>query len=193
MTRDSIYLLFALVALVAGCAHVPNQFRETGPAVSADWDSPSAADILARYAPSEPRRRDWPVQTVAARSGAIAHWPLYFEDPFEDKGDGRTDETHARDVHRLGWEDYMAFPYCFARFTANWLMLPVSALVTPPWTVMESDGHLSRQLLGYDHDAVPLAPWPGLPIPPVEQESPRATPADAEPQSAPPATVVVVR
>jgi hypothetical protein len=32
-------------------------------------------------------------------------------------------------------------------------MLPVSAVVTPPCMLMESDGQLSRQALGYDHDA----------------------------------------
>jgi hypothetical protein len=30
---------------------------------------------------------------------------------------------------------------------------PVSAVVTPPFTLMGSDGVLSRQALGYDHDA----------------------------------------
>jgi len=172
---------------------VPNQFRETGPAVSSEWDSPSAADIKSRYSPAELRHRDWPPATVAARSGAVSHWPLYFEDPFEDKGDGRTDQTNPRDVHRLGWEDYVALPYCFARFTANWLLLPVSALVTPPWTVMESDGHLSRQLLGYDHDAVPLVPWPGWHVPPVEPGAPQPAPAETEPPTTQPAAMVVAR
>lgn len=37
------------------------------------------------------------------------------------------------------------------------MLLPASAVVTPPWTVMVSDGQISRQLLGYDHDAEPLA------------------------------------
>ena len=121
--------------------------------MTADRDSPTAADVKARVGLAEPRHRDWEVRTVSAERGAVTHWPLYFEDPFEDKGHGRTDQTHPHDVHRLGWEDYVAFPYCFARFTANWLFLPVSAVVTPPWTLMESDGELSQQALGYDHDA----------------------------------------
>jgi hypothetical protein len=40
--------------------------------------------------------------------------------------------------------------------------MPVSLIVTPPWTVMESDGELSEQALGYDHDAQPA----GKPIGP---------------------------
>lgn len=147
----------SLLILVAGCAHVPNQWREDGPSVSAEWDSPTAADVYARFEPAPPRYRDWEVASVATENGAVTHWPLYFEDPFEDKGAGRSE-------YRLGWEDYLAMPYCYSRYTLNWLLLPVSAIVTPPWTLMESDGVLSRQALGYDHDAtraehpVPEAP-----------------------------------
>ena len=51
--------------------------------------SPTAADICANYEPAEPRHREWETTTVCAASGAVTHWPLYFEDPFEDKGHGR--------------------------------------------------------------------------------------------------------
>ena len=143
-------LCATLLALLAGCAHVPNPWREDGPSAVMDWDSPTAADVYARFEPAVQLQRDWPRVEVAAESGAVTHWPLYFEDPFEDKGAGRAE-------YRLGWEDYIAMPYSYARFTLNWLMLPVSAIVTPPWTLMESDGNLSRQMLGYDHDATPVA------------------------------------
>jgi hypothetical protein len=147
----------ALLAAVfaAGCTYVPNHFQEQGPSATAQWDSPTAADVKARYAAAPLRQRGWTEMTLTADSGAVEHLPLYFEDPFEDKGDGRTDETDPHNVYRGGWEDYVALPYCFARFTGNWLMFPVSAIVTTPWTIMESDGRLSRQLLGYDHDAIP--------------------------------------
>jgi len=92
----------------------------------------------------------------APETGAVTHWPLYFEDPFVDKGHGRTDATTPHNVYHLGWEDWLAIPYGAARFTGNWLALPISAIVTPPWTPMESDGKLSKQLLGYDHYAFPL-------------------------------------
>ena len=120
--------------------------------------------------------------TLTSDSGAVDHLPLYFEDPFEDKGAGRTDETDPHNVYRGGWEDYVALPYCFARFTGNWLMFPVSAIVTTPWTIMESDGRLSRQLLGYDHDAIPnghhvfeLAPAP------KEHSAPEPSTAESPP------------
>ncbi len=86
-----------------------------------------------------------------AESGTVTHGPLYFEDPFEDKGseDGQ-----------FAWtgEDYLQIFYWRGRFLLNGIAFPVSAVVTPPWTVMCSDGRLSRQALGYDHDAEPCPP-----------------------------------
>jgi hypothetical protein len=166
-----------------GCAYVPNQFREDGPSVTMRWDTPAATDIKEHYAPAALRERGWARVTVATESGGVAHLPLYFEDPFEDKGHGRTDETDPHNVYRGGWEDYVAVPYGFGRFTANWLLLPVSAIVTTPWTIMESDGKLSRQLLGYDHDAVHTPHHVFEPAPRVEVETtafpaPAAEPAD---------------
>jgi hypothetical protein len=90
---------------------------------------------------------------VAAENGAVLHGALYFEDPFEDKGAGRTDETDPENVYRLGWEDWVAFPYSYARYTANWLLLPGSMIVTFPWVAHESDGEISQQLVWWDHDA----------------------------------------
>jgi len=172
-----------LLLLSAGCAHVPNQFREDGPSVNAELDTPTARDVFAAAQPAEPRRRPWPALAVAPESGAVKHWPSYFEDPFVDKGHGRTDASHPGNVYRLGWEDYLAFPYCFARYTLNWLAFPVSAVVTPPWTLMESDGKLSRQALGYDHDAAPVPRAAASPATEAEETpEPPATqvPAEAE-------------
>jgi len=169
-----------MVVLATGCAQVPNQWREDGPATTQEWESPTSKDLRARFAPAEPRCRQWEAITTAAESGAVTHWPLYFEDPFVDKGAGR----RGLDKYRLGWEDCVALPYCYARFTLNWLMFPVSAVVTPPWTLMASDGRLSRQALGYDHDAtravchVPQAP-PAAGGDAVPQPAPEA--ADAQP------------
>lgn len=170
--------------LAAGCAHVPNQFREDGPSVAADWDTPTSRDVVARVAPpGEAQTRDWEPVVVSPQSGAVTHWPLYLEDPFVDKGDGRTDATHPHDVHRLGWEDYVAMPYGLARFTANWLLLPISVVVTPPWTLMESDGRISRQLVWYDHDAAPVRHEPSVePAEPAERAEP--APAPSPPPSA---------
>ncbi|MHC5110583.1 MAG: hypothetical protein ACYTHJ_11990 [Planctomycetota bacterium] len=78
--------------------------------------------------------------------GSVLHAPLYFEDPFEDKGS---------DDGQFAWtaEDYMfliAWPH---RYLLNGAFMPVSLVAIPPTRIMVSDGHLSRQIPGYWHDA----------------------------------------
>jgi hypothetical protein len=160
MGRNCGILLASAVALVlvVGCAQIPNQFRETGPAVMANYYTPTAEDVRSRSQPAPSEVRDeWPPRTIAPESGVVTHWPVWFEDPFVDKGAGRTDCTSPRNVYRLGWEDFVATPYSLGRHIVNWMFLPASAVVTPPWTVMASDGKLSRQCLGCDHDATRLS------------------------------------
>ncbi len=149
LATPAVIPLIALIACVGvGCSQMPKMYVDDSPAAQHSGESPTSADIKARYAAAEPRSRGWDQRTIAPSAPAVTHGPLYMEDPFEDKG------TTYR--YRLGWEDWVAVPYCYARFTLNYLMLPVSAVVTPPCTVMESDGELSEQLLGYDHDAKPV-------------------------------------
>ncbi len=175
-----------LTCLTCGCAHTPNQFRETGPSVNAEWDSPTGADVRERFQPAAARDRGWGPVVVSAESGAVMHWPLYFEDPFEDKGHGRTDETSPHDVYRGGWEDYVAMAYCPTRAVLNGALLPISAVVTPACLPRESDGRLSRQVLGYDHDATRLEsdaedePAPSEPQPAPEPEQPQEEPIAEE-------------
>jgi len=142
--------LFALcvvvfAALAGGCQLMVNPFKDelAGPqsTTTASVDGVRAANA----APAVRQRGYAPVE-IHAENGAVTHGPLYFEDPFEDKGseDGQ-----------FAWsgEDYLQAAYWRGRFLVNTLLFPISAIVTPPWTVMESDGHLSRQALAMDHDA----------------------------------------
>lgn len=149
----STLLVCATAACMWGCAHVPNQWVEDGPATKESWETPTSRDLTMKYQPAEQRRHLGEPLSVSAERGAVDHGPLYLEDPFADKGHGR----EGSNVYYIGWEDYVALPYCFARYTLNWLALPVSMVVTPPWTVMESDGEISKQILWYDHDAAPRA------------------------------------
>jgi hypothetical protein len=165
IARTAISRLLPAALFLVGCAQVPNQWQEDGPATAAEWDSPSAKDVRASHAPAPQRHRDGEATPTAAQSGAVTHWPLYFEDPFEDKGHGR----QGLNKYYIGWEDYVALPYCYSRFTLNWLMFPVSAVVTPPWTLMESDGAISRQALGYDHDATGAQPHAAGPAAAAEE------------------------
>lgn len=110
-----------------------------------------AEESIVMQRPSEPCR-------VPAKDGTVTHGPLYFEDPFEDKGseDGKFAFT---------CEDYLQMVYWRGRFLLNAVLFPVSSIVTPPWVVMASDGRLSRQALGFDHDAERWVAWPSEPPP----------------------------
>ncbi len=159
-TRNLIGLTAILAALLAGCS-------SAGPGVNviaddstprSEWTTPSEEGIRAAGHASAVRRRNWePTEAPYEREG-VPHYPLWWEDPFEDKGDGN-------DTQCWSCADLVAMPYSMARFFLNTACSPASMIVVPPGTPMISDGHLSKQLLGYDHDAIPEKSWPvSLPI-----------------------------
>lgn len=112
------------------------------------WTTPSAEGF--RSAKAEPATRHRNIEeTNINRSAGVPHYPLWWEDPFEDKGDmdGRYAWT---------WQDYFAAPYSFGRYILNTIGMPASVVLTPPATPMVSDG-----VVGRDHDARPgLTPDP---------------------------------
>jgi len=153
LTNSRACAVLAVTALAGstmlGCAHAINPFADESIPREA---MTTASERRARQSGATPdlRRRDWPQIATSRPTGEVVHWPTWFEDPFEDKGseDGKYAWTG---------EDYLAVPYSFARLLLNTMGWPVSAAVTPPGTPMVSDGRLSRQALGKDHDATPLA------------------------------------
>jgi hypothetical protein len=92
------------------------------------------------------RVREVPEVEAPVAREEVPHYPLWWEDPFEDKGDGNC-------TFAWTWADYVAMPYSFGRYLLNTMAWPVSAVVTPPGTPMVSDGQLSPGGLGCDHDA----------------------------------------
>lgn len=131
--------------MTGGCRYAINPFvDETQPASTI---TTSTAEGV-QQAAAEPsiRPRDWaPLTKHYPRSG-VDHWPLWWEDPFEDQGSDN-------DRFAWTWEDWVAMPYGWSRLLLNTMAWPVSAAVTPPGAVMSSDGRLSRQALRRDHDA----------------------------------------
>ncbi len=151
--------LFAVMS-IAGCAHVNNPWVDSGALVTAEMTTSSAEGYRQEAASDEapaPPKRSWRKSRVYYENGAVSHWPLWFEDPFEDKGNeyvARADRD-APDTHfAVNWVDYMHIAYGPGRFVfLNTVFWPVSAVVTPPGTLMESNGRLDKGLGGYDHDA----------------------------------------
>ena len=149
---------------LAGCSHVENQWREDGPSFGADLRTPTEIEIRDENEPSIIRRRAWESYALMTADGRVSHFPLHFEDPFEDRGADALCPTS--DEYKLRATDIVAVPWSYGRYWLNILGYPVSLVVTPPWTLMESDGELSRQALGYDHDATRADPREALPVPP---------------------------
>ncbi len=149
--------LAAGVMAAGGCNELINPFVDDVPA-TAEVSTASVAGVEQADVTTDLRTRGFEPAYACAQDGTVAHWPLWWEDPFVDKGsaDARFAWT---------WEDYFAFPYGLGRSLVNTMGWPVSAVVTPPFTVMGSDGVLSRQALGYDHDAARL---PGGLAPPID-------------------------
>jgi hypothetical protein len=136
-------------ALLFGCQHVVNPYMDqTTPADDITTATAETVSRNARPAPegTETKRSGWPTVTAVGHGGSVSHWPLWFEDRYEDQGseDGRFAVTA---------EDYWAWPYSVVKWMVNLLGLPASAVVTPPFTIMTSDGVLSHQIPGFWHDA----------------------------------------
>jgi len=144
--------LLVSTVMLSGCQLMVNPFRDE---LAGRQEMTTASVEGARAAKTTPtvRQRDYAPFELHAENMGVTHGPLYFEDSSEDKGseDGR-----------FAWtgEDYLQLFYWRGRFLLNTLFFPVSAVVTPPWTVMESDGRISRHALGFDYDAKRLVEPP---------------------------------
>ncbi|MFQ5429853.1 MAG: hypothetical protein ACE5E1_06035 [Phycisphaerae bacterium] len=148
-------LAFALV-LVAGCSHLNNPYKDSSAAIEGDMTTASAEGYKGKAEFPPVGRRNWAAATVYLENGATSHWPLWFEDPFEDKGNrwhavADCDEPDNRFVRE--WTDYFHMVYGPARMLLNIGAYPISMAVQPPGTLMESDGRIDARLGFYDHDA----------------------------------------
>ncbi|MCB9853193.1 MAG: hypothetical protein H6819_08875 [Phycisphaerales bacterium] len=156
--RDAAAILFVFAVAPVGCSHVNNPWVDSSTVVEDEMTTASAQGYSNKSEFSSNRwRTNWPAHEVAFENGAVSHWPLWFEDPFEDKGNRYqevADEDAPDAVFAMNWVDYMHILYGPARFSMNSVLWPVSAVVTPPGTLMESDGRLSPSIIDrYDHDA----------------------------------------
>jgi len=141
--RYTIWTLVLLAAVISTACQQPpgvNPWRDDALPPST-WTTPSADGFLSADHPPRPRTRGIEAQSAPSVSDAVPHYPLWWEDPFEDKGDGN-------DSFAWTLADYVAMPYALGRFLLNTMAWPASAVVTPPGTPMVSDGRVGR-----DHDA----------------------------------------
>lgn len=145
--------LCTMLSFAAGCHLAVNPYHDEMATVI-PVTTPSATGVREANVTARTIRPLGEAKTVRAKSGVVIHGPLYFEDPVEESGsdDGQFAITH---------EDFFAFWSMAFRFPLNTVLLPISALITPPSTVMASDGALSRKVSGQMYDATPLQTPPG--------------------------------
>jgi len=148
-------LLFAIA--VTGCAHVNNPYKDSSAVIDDEMTTPSAEGYKGHTEFGQPMGRNWAASEVYYENGAVSHWPLWFEDPFEDKGNRYVAVADIDDPDcefAWNWVDYLHIPYGPGRMIfVNAVGYPVSAIVTPPGTLMESDGRIDKGILWHDHDA----------------------------------------
>jgi hypothetical protein len=138
-----VVLLLVIPALYA-CNQPPavNPWRDDSISMST-WTTPSEEGVVASGHEAAVRERGFPQTEVGSVTPGVPHYPLYWEDPFTDKGDGD---------NQFAWTyaDYLAMPYGLGRYILNTIGVPVSVIVQPPGMPMVSDGYVGR-----DHDARP--------------------------------------
>ena len=156
LRRVAAWAAALLLAPLAGCAQLNDPWSDSSKLIDADMSTPSTQGYSGQPEFGRPIRRSYEAGEVAYANTAVTHWPLWFEDPFEDKGNRYVpvDDQDAPDNEfAVNWVDYLHLGYGPGRLLLNVAGWPISACVTPPGMLMESDGRLSKGLLGYDHDA----------------------------------------
>ena len=128
--------------VITGCNKPPgiNPWRDDSIPPSA-YGTASSDYILSANVPPTIRQRNTEPINGPDVSWDVPHYPLWWEDSFDDQGDNNN-------TYAWTWQDYFAMPYGLARFLLNTTALPVSAIVTPPFTPIASDGIVGHGIAG---------------------------------------------
>lgn len=143
------------IVAAAGCNQLNNPFKDSTAYAQADMTTPSADIYLAQPQGRTLAQRNLPASDVYYESGLVTHWPLWFEDPFEYKGNDRTnpvDRDAPDNVFAWNAVDYFDIAYGPSRMILNAFGLAVSVFPEPPGKVMESNGRIQRWFGQYDYD-----------------------------------------
>ncbi len=150
--------LAALVVGTAGCSRFNNPWKDSSSVMDAEMTTASADHHRGKSQFGRQYQRGTPRADVVYENGATTHWPLWFEDPFEDKGNrlrGAADADAPDTQFAWNWADYLHIGYGPSRMLMNIGAWPISAAVRHPGMLMESDGRISKGLVWKDHDARP--------------------------------------
>lgn len=143
------------IGAAGGCNQLNNPFKDSTAYAQADMTTPSADVYLAKPPTTTLAQRNLPASDVYYESGLVTHWPLWFEDPFEYKGNDRTnpvDRDAPDNVFAWNAVDYFDIAYGPSRMILNAFGLTVSVFPEPPGKVMESNGRIQKWFGQYDYD-----------------------------------------
>jgi len=147
---------FVLLSSLA-CSQANNPWKDSSAVVDSQMTT-SNAEIYEQSAKSDLtlRRREGSTAQFTYATGETTHWPEWFSDPFNDKGNDETqpDDREVVDTKfAVNSVDYLHIAYGPARLLLNIAGFPVSAIVDYPGKLMASDARLSPQTFGkVDHD-----------------------------------------
>lgn len=154
-----IAALVIVCGAASGCRELVDPWTDA--TISPDMVTTASVEGV-RTAAAEPGddeiRSDFAARPIAPQDGTVSHWPLWWQDHFEETGS-------ADGQFAMTWEDYFCMPYGLSRFIVNTIAIPISASFYPPVPLRSSDGIVSRGPLGAEHDPAWL-PAGGSPIPP---------------------------
>jgi hypothetical protein len=154
-------LLVVYAGMLGGCAsgasQINNPWKDSSVAINSDMQTPSA-EAYSKGGRAElqiDHARTWAPGIVMYHNGAVTHWPLWFEDPLEYYGNAYptpADRDAPDNVFAWNWIDYFDLAYGPSREYLNIIGWPVSAIVSPPGTLMASDGRIEKSWQGYAFD-----------------------------------------
>lgn len=156
--RFAWFVLMATALLANGCAHLNNPWIDSSAVIDSEMTTASAEGHKNRSTHGRQYRRGYSEATVTYENGVTTHWPLWFEDPFEDKGNryAATEDPDAADTtYAWNWVDYLHIGYGPGRMLLNIAAWPLSAAARHPGMLSESNGRISKGLVWKDHDARP--------------------------------------
>src|SRR5262245_30193328 len=114
-TARYAFAVLASLSIATGCARqLNNPWVDSGAWANADMTTPSAEGFLRMHEPVARVSREWPRCNVHGFNGAVTHWPVWWEDPFVDKGNDSTDPSdrdRADTCFAVTWVDYLAIAY----------------------------------------------------------------------------------
>ncbi len=153
----------ACLAFVVGCHQLNDPWKDSSASIDAEMTTASAEGFKGKTEFYVPLHRRGEMTTAYYENGTVTHFPLWFEDPFEDKGNDVNDpnDIDAPDnrfvVNLVDYAHMAAGPG--RAFFVNGVFWPASAIVTHPGKLLESDGRVSKGVFWYDHDAKPSDPY----------------------------------